>query len=169
MIINIYDFKLFLAEIVVEKDCLISVKIKESEFKSLKYIEKINENSTEEENKYMKKVIKEISEYLKGNLMNFTINYKIQASKYEKKVYNEVSKTKYGRTYSYKEIAILTGNEKASRAVANALKKNKLAIIIPCHRVLNSKGEISNYFDQKSLQKKLIEIEKENYEKLCVF
>ena len=52
---------------------------------------------------------------------------------------------KAGETYSYKQLALAIGNEKACRAVANANGKNQLSILIPCHRVINSDGTFGGY------------------------
>ncbi|WP_347460546.1 MGMT family protein [Clostridium sp. DMHC 10] len=51
----------------------------------------------------------------------------------------------YGKVATYGEIAKLIGNEKASRAVGNANNKNKIAIVIPCHRVIGSSGKLVGY------------------------
>ena len=63
-----------------------------------------------------------------------------------KAVYEVVKKIPYGKVTTYGQIAILIGNPRASRAVGWALNKNPNNKIIPCHRVVNKKGEISKAF-----------------------
>lgn len=57
------------------------------------------------------------------------------------KIYESVGKIPYGKVATYGQIAALSGNPKAARAVGNALHKNPLPGIIPCHRVVNASGE----------------------------
>ena len=61
-------------------------------------------------------------------------------------IYMIVRQIPAGRVATYKQIAALAGKPGAARAVGNALHKNPYPIIIPCHRVVNSKGEISQSF-----------------------
>ncbi|KAG8435502.1 hypothetical protein GDO86_013440 [Hymenochirus boettgeri] len=56
-----------------------------------------------------------------------------------------LNNVKRGQTVSYKELAIMAGNERAVRAVGGAMRNNPIPIIIPCHRVICSNGNIGNY------------------------
>ena len=66
-------------------------------------------------------------------------------SHFQQLVWEEIEKIPYGKTMTYKEIAIKIGRPKSSRAVANACGKNPLPIIRPCHRVICSNGELGGY------------------------
>jgi methylated-DNA-[protein]-cysteine S-methyltransferase len=79
------------------------------------------------------------------------------------KVYEQLYRIPFGRLMTYKEIATLCGNEKAGRAVGNAMRNNPLPIIYPCHRVVavNGLGGFSgNHSDYIQLKEKLIDIER---------
>lgn len=67
-------------------------------------------------------------------------------TEFERKVYEIVKTIPYGQVMTYKEVAIHLGNEKLCRAVGNALHKNPNHDEIPCHRVVNSKYELSGNF-----------------------
>jgi|TARA_B100001059_G_scaffold1546_1_gene1286 O-6-methylguanine DNA methyltransferase len=84
-----------------------------------------------------------------------------KSSHFQKLVWKEIEKIPYGKTKSYKDIAIQIGNPKSSRAVANACGKNPLPIIRPCHRVICSNGEIGGYSANggTKLKKALLKIE----------
>ena len=69
----------------------------------------------------------------------------LTGTKFEKKVWNEISKIPYRQTMSYKEIAEAIGHPRAYRAVANACGKNPYPKDIPCHRVIKSDGTIGGY------------------------
>ena len=85
----------------------------------------------------------------------------VKSSHFQKLVWKEIEKIPYGKTKSYKDIAIRIGNPKSSRAVANACGKNPLPIIRPCHRVICSNGEIGGYSANggAKLKKALLKIE----------
>ena len=84
-----------------------------------------------------------------------------KSSHFQKLVWKEIEKIPYGKTKSYKDIAIQIGNPKSSRAVANACGKNPLPILRPCHRVICSNGEIGGYSANggTKLKKALLKIE----------
>lgn len=65
---------------------------------------------------------------------------------FQKKVFEIVTKIPKGRVATYKQVAILIGDRACARAVGNALHKNPQPIIIPCHRVVNFKGELADCF-----------------------
>lgn len=68
-----------------------------------------------------------------------------KGTKFQKKVWKEISKIPKGKTITYKELAINIGEPKAVRAVANAVGANPLIIEVPCHRVVRSDGKIGGY------------------------
>ncbi len=76
-----------------------------------------------------------------------------------KKVYLEVLKIPKGQTKTYKWIAERVGSPYAYRAVGNALKNNPLPMVIPCHRVIKSSGELGGY--SGGLKKKIFLLKKE--------
>ncbi len=85
----------------------------------------------EEETDTIKKAHLEIEEYLRGERKVFTIPYKLYGTDFQKKVWEELVKIPYGKTATYKQVAIGIDNEKAVRAVGNANNKNPLSLIIP--------------------------------------
>ena len=88
---------------------------------------------------------KELKNYFNGNTKNFTTPYEYSGTDFQKLIWNELKKISYGQKISYKQLAQRAGKPTAYRAVANANGANKLAIIIPCHRVINSNGAICGY------------------------
>lgn len=116
------------------------------------------ENLTEENNA-LKKAINEINEYLDGNRKEFTFPFQISGTEFQQKVYNELLKIPYGQTCSYGDIAKSIGNEKASRAVGNANNKNKLPIVIPCHRVIGKSKDLTGYAGGLNVKEFLLNLE----------
>ena len=96
-------------------------------------------------NLILEKTVEQLDEYFFNNRKLFTINYLLETTSFFKKVLDEVSSIKFGEVKSYKEIAIILNNKNAYRIVANACARNPLPIIIPCHRVIKSTGEVGKY------------------------
>ena len=69
----------------------------------------------------------------------------MDGTEFQQKVWSELINIPYGQVATYKEIAEKIGNKKAFRAVGNANNKNKIAIMIPCHRVIESDGKLTGY------------------------
>ena len=84
----------------------------------------------------------ELSQYFAGNLREFKTPLFFLGSPFQKSVWEELKKIPYGETRSYFEIAAAIGKPSAYRAVAQANGANQLGIVIPCHRVINSNGEL---------------------------
>lgn len=97
------------------------------------------------QNRNLRLCVEQLNEYFAGNLRKFELNLHINGSEFEKQVYMALCEIPYGKTATYAEIARQIGRAKAYRAVGNANRKNKIPIIIPCHRVLgaNSLGGYS--------------------------
>jgi AraC family transcriptional regulator of adaptative response/methylated-DNA-[protein]-cysteine methyltransferase len=87
----------------------------------------------------------ELKQYFEGILQEFTTPLFLLGSPFQKRVWEELKKIPPAETRSYSEIAMAMGHKSAVRAVAGANGANQLAIIIPCHRVINANGEIGGY------------------------
>ncbi|MES2985843.1 MAG: methylated-DNA--[protein]-cysteine S-methyltransferase [Patescibacteria group bacterium] len=78
---------------------------------------------------------------------------------FQKKVWNALLKIKKGEVKTYAQVAEMIGMPTAVRAVASAIAKNNIAILIPCHRVVRSDGTLGEYRWGKELKKKLLQSE----------
>lgn len=88
---------------------------------------------------------KELGAYFEGTLKKFHTPLCLLGSPFQKKVWEALRHIPYGETRSYLEEAAIIEQPTACRAVANANGANQLAIIIPCHRIINSNGELGGY------------------------
>ena len=106
-----------------------------------------------------------LERYFEGELVEFSTDLDIShLSPFEQKVLGETKNIKYGRTITYSQLAEKIGC-KGPRAVGNALGKNPIPIIIPCHRVV-AKKSIGGYSAGIDIKKKLLELEKRNVNNL---
>jgi AraC family transcriptional regulator, regulatory protein of adaptative response / methylated-DNA-[protein]-cysteine methyltransferase len=81
----------------------------------------------------------------------------VSGTAFQYKVWQVLQKIPYGQTWSYSQVASEMGEPKAVRAVASACASNKVALVIPCHRVVRSSGELSGYRWGVERKKKLLE------------
>lgn len=113
----------------------------------------------EEKFEIIENLEEELNLYFKGALKEFKTPIQLVGTEFQTKVWSELIKIPYGETISYKEEAIRIGDPKASRAVASANGSNRLAIIVPCHRVIASDGSLSGYDGGIERKKFLLELE----------
>lgn len=111
------------------------------------------------------KVAKQLEEYFDGKSIQFDVPLCIRGTSFQKKVWTELLNIPYGETRSYGEIAKAIGNPKASRAVGMANNRNPISIIIPCHRVIGSKGKLVGYGGGLEMKEKLLDLENASYYK----
>lgn len=104
-------------------------------------------------------VKKQIEDYFSGKLKDFDCEIKTKGTEFQQQVWKELLKIPYGQTTSYKKIAENIGKPKAIRAVANAIGKNPISIIIPCHRVIGSDGKLRGYRYGLKIKKFLLDLE----------
>ncbi|NOU58661.1 bifunctional transcriptional activator/DNA repair enzyme AdaA [Marinifilum caeruleilacunae] len=113
------------------------------------------------QNPILSQVQEEIAEYMEGKRSNFTVPLHSPGTDFQNSVWDLLKNIPYGETRSYQEQANLLGKPKAVRAVANANGMNRIAIIIPCHRVIGSNGELTGYAGGLGRKKWLLEMEKQ--------
>ncbi|MBR6388939.1 MAG: methylated-DNA--[Opitutales bacterium] len=107
----------------------------------------------------VKEAFRQIEQYLCGRLQKFTVPIKPEGTEFQKRVWQNLLKIPYGKTATYKEIAIRSGNSRAVRAVGMANNRNPIAIIIPCHRVVSSGGRLGGYAGGAQIKVALLKIE----------
>lgn len=104
----------------------------------------------------------ELQRYFSGDLRQFHTPYKVTGSAFQLAVWQGLIQIPYGTTLSYKEEASQLGRPRAVRAVANANGANPLAIVIPCHRVIQSDGRLGGYSGGLDKKEWLLAHEREN-------
>ncbi len=103
---------------------------------------------------------KQLKEYFRGKRKKFTLPLVIPGTDFQQIVWKELQNIPYGATISYLEQAENIKNPKAVRAVAGANGSNRIAILIPCHRVIGSDGSLIGYGGGLEKKKWLIDHER---------
>lgn len=122
----------------------------------------IKEEAIEKDTSLLQEASKQIEQYLEGKRKEFKLPLKLNGTEFMKKVWEALLQIPYGETRTYKQIAEQIGNQKAVRAVGMANNKNKLPIIIPCHRVIGSSGKLVGYALGLDKKQWLLDLERNN-------
>jgi methylated-DNA-[protein]-cysteine S-methyltransferase len=120
---------------------------------------------TIKETPLIKKAAAQLNEYFAGKRKTFDLPFKLNGTEFQRSVWNALLTIPYGETRSYKEIAEYIGNPRACRAVGMANHRNPLAIIIPCHRVVEHGGGLGGYAGGLDVKRYLLDLEKKANEK----
>lgn len=104
----------------------------------------------------------ELDEYFAGKRKTFTVPLSYSAAAFMQKALDAACGIPYGHTVTYAGLAALAGRPGASRAAGQAMARNPLPILIPCHRVLYSHGKKQNYGGGPEMKEFLLDLEKRN-------
>ena len=110
-------------------------------------------------NPILERLEKELAAYFNGKLQRFTVPLSVPGSDFQQSVWKQLGTIPHGQTVSYKDVAVALGTPKSVRAVARANGDNRIAIIIPCHRVIGSDGALTGYGGGLWRKRRLLEIE----------
>lgn len=113
----------------------------------------------EQDNEILKDTRKQLDEYFNMERKVFDIPIITVGTAFQKNVWKALMKVPYGTTSTYLQLAKDIDNEKAVRAVASANGANSIALIIPCHRIIGSNGNLTGYGGGLALKKRLIKLE----------
>lgn len=132
----------------------------ETEFKDLR--KRLNAVILPGINHHLEQLEQEVSAYFAGELQTFSVALHTPTTPFRQQVWNQLMTIPYGQTRSYAEQARRIGNPKAVRAVASANGHNRVAIVIPCHRVIGSDGSLTGYAGGLARKQWLLNLEREH-------
>ena len=112
-----------------------------------------------EEDRFLNQAEKELKEYFEGERQIFEVALDVKGSAFQRDAWKQLSRIPFGETISYSEQARLMGNLKAVRAVGTANGANPVSIIVPCHRVIGKKGELTGFGGGLDRKLKLLKLE----------
>lgn len=137
-------------------------KMLETELKSIAKL--LNATIIQGNNKYFELLESQLTEYFAGQRRVFDIPLHTPGSEFQNVVWSALQRIPYGQTKSYKEQAVAIEKPESVRAVANANGMNRISILVPCHRVIGSDGQLIGYGGGLWRKKYLLELEKKNLE-----
>ncbi len=162
--INIQYYKTKYAEFILgsfdNKLCLLDFRYRKMRTTVDNRLQKgLNANFIEQDDVILKETRRQLDEYFNMERKKFNIPLITVGTDFQKSVWEGLLKIPYGTTSTYLQLAKNIDNEKAVRAVANANGANSIAIIIPCHRIIGTNGELTGFGGGLPLKKKLLELE----------
>ena len=121
-------------------------------------------NDVKQDNSRQKSLQKKIIAYYQGKKADFS-TVKVDFSRFsgfKQSIYKACFDIKYGKIITYKKLASLCGNEKASRAAGNIMAANETPLIVPCHRVIRSDGQMGGFSAEGGIEtkQKMLNLEK---------
>lgn len=115
----------------------------------------------EKKNFIILSIEQEMQQYFKGKLKVFKTPFICIGTPFQQRVWKELQKIPYGKTKSYADIAKAIGKPTAYRAVALANGANRIGVVIPCHRVINTGGGLGGYAGGVDKKQSLLRLEME--------
>jgi len=106
-------------------------------------------------------VRRELDEYFEGERHEFDLplDWRLMRRGFSERVLRATAKIPYGGVSTYRDVAARAGNPRAMRAAGNALGSNPLPIVVPCHRVVRTGGNVGNYGGGSDMKRALLQLE----------
>ncbi len=111
-------------------------------------------------NEHLETLQGELAKYFDGSLRSFSVPLTYPGTQFQRRVWEQLLAIPYGETRSYEQIAVAVGEPRAVRAVGRANGLNRIAILIPCHRVVNKNGELGGYGGGLRRKQYLLDLER---------
>ena len=138
----------------------VDVKINQQEPYNSEYSGGYN---NEQKSALLKEACIQLGEYFQGKRKTFDLPIRYAGTPFQESVWKELQNIPYGETRSYEDIAAKIGNPKAVRAVGQANNRNKILLIVPCHRVIHKNGDISGFACGIETKKYLLDLERSHF------
>jgi methylated-DNA-[protein]-cysteine S-methyltransferase len=119
----------------------------------------LNAEFNEEDCEVLKKTKRQLTEFFNKERINFDLPLLFVGTDFQKTVWNSLLKIPFGKTETYLGLSKILGNPKAIRAVATANGANAISILVPCHRIIGTNGDLVGYAGGLPAKKKLLGIE----------
>jgi methylated-DNA-[protein]-cysteine S-methyltransferase len=138
----------------------LELRVGDKGVRSLSFISKPAVQQSAEKDPLTARVIKELDDYFAGKSKRFSIPLDpCEGTSFQRRVWEQLQQIPYGQTRSYRDVAEAVGAPQGARAVGHSNKRNCIAIIIPCHRVISSSGDIGGYDSGLHIKRALLELE----------
>lgn len=165
--INIQYYKTSIGEMILgsfnNKLCLMDFRYRRMRSSIDRRIKKgLEAEFTEQDDEVLREARRQLDEYLKGKRTVFDIPVLMVGTDFQKEVWKALMQVPYGKTATYSELAEKINAKESVRAVAGANGANAIAIIIPCHRIIGSNGDLTGYGGGIAVKKRLLNMEKKN-------
>jgi methylated-DNA-[protein]-cysteine S-methyltransferase len=122
----------------------------------------LNAELVEQDDDILTQTCRQLDEYLEGRRTKWDIPLLMVGTDFQRRVWSALMRIPYGERATYGQIAANIGSPRAARAVGNACAANPIGMIVPCHRVIGSNGELVGYGGGLPLKRRLLALEQNN-------
>ncbi|APV48950.1 hypothetical protein BWI17_04190 [Betaproteobacteria bacterium GR16-43] len=130
------------------------------DFTDAKYVAKLADDAKEDRNDpALARCARQVAEYFAGKRDAFDLPFAPQGTDFQKRIWREIAKVRFGKTITYSELAKRAGAEGSARAAGAATGRNPIAVAIPCHRIVGADGSLTGYAGGLPRKTKLLELE----------
>jgi len=136
---------------------LIEIMANDTGVTSILFVKKRTGRS--QNNEHTAECARQLHDYFNKERKTFSVPLDLIGSDFQKRVWNELLNIPFGKTISYLQLAIKLGDKKCIRAAGTANGRNPVSIIVPCHRVIGSNGDLVGYGGGLDKKKFLLELE----------
>lgn len=140
---------------------LLKITANDTAITSVSFCEHISEN--ESPSFLTNQCVHQLKEYMEGNRKLFDLPLQPHGTPFQQRVWEQLLNIPYSKTISYHRLAVNLGDPKCIRAAGTANGKNPIAVVIPCHRVIGSNGELTGYAGGLSRKQWLLDHEAKVY------
>jgi len=123
----------------------------------------LNADYLEKDNETLQLTRHQFEQYFRSERREFEIPLHLVGTEFQKLVWNELIKIPFGETSTYSQLAEKMGRKSAVRAVANANGANAISVIVPCHRIIGSNGQLVGYAGGLEAKRKLLLLEQDMF------
>jgi methylated-DNA-[protein]-cysteine S-methyltransferase len=102
---------------------------------------------------------RELAEYFAGRRTHFSVALDPQGTPFQRSVWRQIAKVRFGRTLSYGELARRAGHPGSARAAGAATGRNPIGVIVPCHRIMGADGSLTGYAGGLARKRALLALE----------
>lgn len=141
---------------------VIEIVTDENSILELSFVETEKASNEQDVPEVLQTALVQIAEYFQGTRREFKLSLGAKGTAFQQQVWQRLTEIPYGETACYGDIAAAIGNSKASRAVGGANNKNKIAVIVPCHRIIGADGSLTGYAGGLWRKEWLLQHEKKN-------
>jgi methylated-DNA-[protein]-cysteine S-methyltransferase len=130
------------------------------DFTDAKYVAKLADDAKEDrDDPALASCARQVAEYFAGERDAFDLPFAPQGTDFQKRIWREIAKVRFGKTITYSELARRAGAEGSARAAGAATGRNPIAVAIPCHRIVGADGSLTGYAGGLPRKTKLLELE----------
>ena len=138
----------------------ITVSVNQGAIVAISYSKQESRPSSDTPSALLDRAEEQLLAYLDGKLQTFDLPIRLVGTPFQVSVWKALLAIPYGSTSSYGDIATRIGCPKAARAVGMACNRNPLMIVVPCHRVVGTKGRLTGFACGLDIKRQLLEIER---------